>query len=205
MRHNDPLFDLVKDTFQDFSPEAPATAYQGIQAKMKKKKGFWNFAYNSLNVYYVGAAIGAGLLAMTTVDNNTVSTAVPYEALQSPFVTVEKTQRVISTTEHVNETETEISGKELQNESLTHYASNRAVENASPEIPPTAPCDMKGTHPADTQLDSPELTTQLPAKTLPVTIQGYGLLKAKSILDQIALPGDEIVLTIPVHVEVEEE
>lgn len=205
MRHNDPLFDLVKDTFQDFSPEVPATAYAGIQAKMKKKKGFWNFAYNSLNVYYVGAAIGAGLLAMTAVDNNTVSTADQYEALQTPFVTVEKTQRVISANEQLNEAESEASGQDLQNETVTYFASNTTTVNVAPEKTPAAHCDTDETPKANTQLDSPELTAQLPAKILPVTIQGYGLLKAKSILDQIALPGDEIVLTIPVHVEVEEE
>ena len=204
MRNNDPLFDLVQGTFKDFSPEVPANAYAGIQ-KQLKKKSFWNFAYNSLNVYYVGAALGAGLVALVALNDSPATLANQYDSPHKPFATVEKTQHVISTEKPDEKEEVNYVAAATQSR-INHEKTDMAmaISNSLPDKN-NLPCDNLGAKPETELGPQTEISAIIPAKTLPVIIQGYGLMRAKSILDQVALPGEEIVLTIPVHVEVEQE
>ena len=56
------MFEMYKESFQDFAPEVPAHVYAGVRKQMSRKS-FWKFSAGSFNVFYT---IGLAVLASST-------------------------------------------------------------------------------------------------------------------------------------------
>lgn len=59
-KQEDKFFEMYRDSFQDFAPEAPASIYAGVRKKMMWSN-FMTFNLSTLNVWYLGLILLGGL------------------------------------------------------------------------------------------------------------------------------------------------
>ena len=83
-KQEDKFFEMYRDSFQGFEPEAPASIYAGIRKKMMWSN-FMAFNLSTLNVWYLGLILvgGLGTIGYVSVDTSLGQMTAQHNVLNS--------------------------------------------------------------------------------------------------------------------------
>jgi hypothetical protein len=83
-KQEDKFFEMYRDSFQGFEPEAPASIYAGIRKKMMWSN-FMAFNLSTLNVWYLGLILAGGLgtIGYVSVDTSLGQMTAQHNVLNS--------------------------------------------------------------------------------------------------------------------------
>jgi hypothetical protein len=100
-KQEDKLFDMYRDSFQGFQPEAPASIYAGVRKKMMWSN-FMAFNLSTLNVWYLGLILlgGLGTIGYVSIETSMGQMTAEHNVLQDfQAPQLSANQNVISTVE----------------------------------------------------------------------------------------------------------
>ena len=82
-KQEDKFFDMYRDSFQGFQPEAPASIYAGVRNKMMWSN-FMTFNLTTLNVWYLGLMLlgGLGTIGYVSVETSAGQITAEHNVLQ---------------------------------------------------------------------------------------------------------------------------
>lgn len=212
-RHDDPMFEMFRQGLENYEATPSPEVYAGVQSQLRKG-AFFRFSWYSMNVFYLMAIFGAGLL-VALVNNAPQEVA---NTIQTAQVTPEVAgERSVWTYEAVTASvETEVAvpsaspkAKATNRKAVQQFAAKQEVVKASPDMPePPAvePAKCDGMAEAKKECKDMEAAPTVEAKTLPSNwMQSISTPDLSTLMTQMESDSDVLYLTLPVKVKVDEK
>lgn len=213
-RHDDPMFEMFRQGLQNYEATPSPEVYAGVQSQLRKG-AFFRFSWYSMNVFYLMAIFGAGLL-LALVNNapqevaNTIQTAqvTPEAAGERNVWTYEAVTASVET--EAATTSASPKSKATNRRAVEQFtAAKKEVVKATPdmpEAPAVEPAEEQPVAEAKKECEAMEAAPKMEAKTLPSNwMQSISTPDLSTLMTQMESDSDVLYLTLPVKVKIDEK